>query len=99
LLELEITESVVMEDAEFNTRTLSHLKELGIEIAIDDFGTGYSSLSYLKRFPVDTLKIDRSFVMELDQAQSQEGKAIVQAVISLSEALNVKIIAEAVEPR
>lgn len=97
LLQLEITESVVMEDAELNTATLNQLKQLGVQLAIDDFGTGYSSLSYLKRFPVDCLKIDRSFVMGLDQDPAQECIAIVQAVVSLSEALKVEVIAEGVE--
>lgn len=97
LLELEITESVVMEDAELTIKTLKELKNLGVHLAIDNFGTGYSSLSYLKRFGVDTLKIDRSFVSGLDQEQEQEMKAIVQAVISLSVALNLEVIAEGVE--
>jgi EAL domain-containing protein (putative c-di-GMP-specific phosphodiesterase class I) len=95
LLILEITESVVMEDAQANIATLRTLKSLGVQLAIDDFGTGYSSLSYLKRFPVDLLKIDRSFVARL--GENNEDTAIVQAVVSLAHTLDLQVIAEGIE--
>ena len=92
---LEITESTLMRDADDAVRTLLALRQLGLHIEIDDFGTGYSSLSYLKRFPVETLKIDRSFVEELDVRA--ENVAIVRAIIGLGESLGLSIIAEGVE--
>ncbi|HEX2829616.1 MAG TPA: EAL domain-containing protein [Burkholderiales bacterium] len=95
LLELEITESAAMKDAEAATATLRKLKAIGVQIAIDDFGTGYSSLSYLKRFPIDSLKIDRSFVTELPC--NQDDATIAQAVITMGHALRLKIVAEGVE--
>ena len=95
LLELEITESAAMHDAKVTTATLHKLKALGVRIAIDDFGTGYSSLSYLKRFPIDSLKIDRSFVTELPG--NQEDASIAQAVITMAHALRLKVVAEGVE--
>ena len=95
LLEIEVTESVAMDDVENNLSILRSIKALGVSIAIDDFGTGYSSLSYLKQMPVDTLKIDRSFVFNI--ASSAEDKAIVTAIISLAKSLNLKVIAEGVE--
>jgi EAL domain-containing protein (putative c-di-GMP-specific phosphodiesterase class I) len=94
-LELEITESVVMQDAEATDATLRALKAIGIRLAIDDFGTGYSSLSYLKRFPVDTLKIDRSFVDGL--GHDSQDTAIVQSVAALGRALDLAVTAEGVE--
>ncbi len=94
-LQLEITESVIMADAGATHSRLRHLKELGVRLAIDDFGTGYSSLSYLKRFPVDTLKVDRSFVDGL--GTEAEDSAIVEAIISLGRALELQIVAEGVE--
>ncbi len=94
-VQFEITESVVLEDAEANSATLRKLRALGVQLAIDDFGTGYSSLSYLKRLPVDTLKIDRTFVTGL--GTDPENAAIVAAVIGLAHALRMDVVAEGVE--
>ena len=95
LLELEITETLGMKNPELTLKTLHELKSMGIHIAIDDFGTGYSSLSYLKKFPIDTLKIDQSFVSDIN-GDSSDG-AIVVAVIALAHSLKLKVIAEGVE--
>jgi diguanylate cyclase (GGDEF)-like protein/PAS domain S-box-containing protein len=94
-LALEITESVAMDDAEATTTRLHRLRELGVRLAIDDFGTGYSSLAYLKRFPIDVLKIDRSFVAGL--GISREDTAIVGATVGLAHALGLLVVAEGVE--
>jgi diguanylate cyclase (GGDEF)-like protein/PAS domain S-box-containing protein len=92
-LDLEITESTAMHNAELSLAILKRLKEMGIRISIDDFGTGYSSLSYLKRFPIDTVKIDQDFVRDLTSGD----EAIITAVISMARALNLRVIAEGVE--
>jgi diguanylate cyclase (GGDEF)-like protein len=94
-LKLEITESVVMQDAPATLAKLKELKDLGVRLAIDDFGTGYSSLGYLKRFPVDTLKIDRSFVKGL--SKDGNDNAIVRAVVTVAKTLNMDVTAEGVE--
>jgi diguanylate cyclase (GGDEF)-like protein/PAS domain S-box-containing protein len=95
LLELEITESTAMQQTDITLRTLKRLKALGVSIAIDDFGTGYSSLSYLRRFPVDKVKIDRSFVSEVPRNHDQG--AITSAIVALAHALQIRVVAEGVE--
>ncbi len=95
LLELELTESILVHDANEALARLSQLSQLGVRLAIDDFGTGYSSLAYLKRFPIDRLKIDRSFVKGVPADDSD--CAIVRAVVQLAQALGMKVIAEGVE--
>ena len=95
LLELEITESAVMNDPEEVIRSLHELRRFGMRLAIDDFGTGYSSLAYLKRFPVDTLKIDRAFIT--DVSSDGDDVAIVDAVLGLGEHFGMKVVAEGVE--
>jgi diguanylate cyclase (GGDEF)-like protein/PAS domain S-box-containing protein len=99
LVELEITESVLMDDVEMSQETLGALHGLGVKLAVDDFGTGYSSLSYLRRFPVDLLKVDRSFVEVLDAAPGElsDDSAIVAAIVTLSHALGLTAVAEGVE--
>lgn len=96
-LELEITESSAMRDADHSSRMLQALKDLGVRIAIDDFGTGYASMSYLQRLPVDKLKIDRSFINELDRSRS--ASAIVSATIAMANALRLEVTAEGIENR
>ncbi len=95
MIELELTESILMEDAAAAREVLEALKRAGYSIAVDDFGTGYSSLAYLKKFPLDKLKIDRSFIRELDH--SEEDQAIARAVIQIGRALGLRVIAEGVE--
>lgn len=94
-LELELTESMLLQDSEVNIETLRHLKSLGLHLSLDDFGTGYSSLSYLKRFPIDTLKIDQTFIRDI--TTSHDAEVIVTAIIAMARALNLKVIAEGVE--
>ena len=96
-LELELTESSIMKDPEEAIEKLHELKLMGIQVAIDDFGTGYSSLNYLKRFPIDTLKIDKSFVS--DVCKDPHDTSIVRAIINLGHALDLNVIAEGVETR
>jgi diguanylate cyclase (GGDEF)-like protein/PAS domain S-box-containing protein len=94
-LELEFTESVIMGNAGKAIETLRSLKKMGVQLTIDNFGTGYSSLSYLKHFPIDRIKIDRSFVADIKQ--SDDDATIVEAIISMAHSLNLKVIAEGVE--
>jgi len=94
-LEIEITESVVMQNASAALATLDRLSQMGIHLAVDDFGTGYSSLSYLKRFPLNTLKIDSSFIRDL--SSDKDDAVIVQAIIALAHSLDLEVVAEGVE--
>lgn len=94
-LELELTESMLMSGADENIKKLKSLKEIGVSLAIDDFGTGYSSLSYLKSFPIDTLKIDRSFIANI--SKDPKDRAIVAAIIAMAEKLQLNVVAEGVE--
>lgn len=94
-LELEITESMVMDDVEHSTQSLHAIREMGITVAMDDFGTGFSSLSYLARLPLDTLKIDRSFILHL--AAGPKSSALVSTIINLGHSLGLKVVAEGVE--
>jgi len=96
-LELELTESVVMQDARKADNILSRLSRVGIKLAIDDFGTGYSSLSYLKRFAVDRLKIDQSFVR--DMTHNYDDAEIARAIINLGHTLGLEIVSEGVETK
>lgn len=94
-LKLELTESAVMENAETAILMLQQIKEIGVQVSIDDFGTGYSSLSYLHRFPIDLLKVDRSFVSAMEE--NSENGEIVRTVIALAKALSLKVVAEGIE--
>jgi diguanylate cyclase (GGDEF)-like protein/PAS domain S-box-containing protein len=95
LLEFEITESMIMHNAERAVKVLTAIKELGVRLAIDDFGTGYSSLAHLKRFPIDTLKVDRSFIREVPA--DPEDRAIAEAIIAMGKTLSLTVVAEGVE--
>ena len=96
-LELELTETFLMQDSDSTADVLHALKDVGVQLALDDFGTGYSSLSYLRRFPIDTLKIDRSFVRDL--TTDADDASIVSAVISMGNSLHMRVVAEGVETR
>jgi len=95
LLEFEITESMIMHDVDAAREKLAAMKKLGVRVAIDDFGTGYSSLAQIKRFPIDTLKVDRSFIRDIPG--NQEDRAITEAIISMGKSLGVVVVAEGVE--
>jgi EAL domain-containing protein (putative c-di-GMP-specific phosphodiesterase class I) len=94
-LELELTETFLMQDVRSTRLVLAALRQLGISIALDDFGTGYSSLSYMRRFPIDTLKIDRSFVRDLTTDTADAG--VVRAIVNMGLSLNMRVVAEGVE--
>jgi len=96
-LEMELTESMVMHNVDAAIAILQGLKQLGVRLSVDDFGTGYSSLSYLKDLPIDTLKIDRSFVRDIGAGEEADEGVLAQAIISLAHALHLKVIAEGVE--
>jgi EAL domain-containing protein (putative c-di-GMP-specific phosphodiesterase class I) len=96
-IDIEITESMLMEDIEVNIEKLRALQEMEVNVALDDFGTGYCSLSYLAKLPINSLKVDRSFIAPM--AQGAEQMAIVSTIISLARALNLKVVAEGVETR
>jgi EAL domain-containing protein (putative c-di-GMP-specific phosphodiesterase class I) len=95
LLELELTESMVMQHPEQARKLLTAIKQMGVRIAIDDFGVGYSSLAQIKRFPIDTLKVDRSFIRDL--AENAEDRAITEAIITMGKTLSLTVVAEGVE--
>ena len=95
MTELEITENVVMQNIDSAINTLEHLKTMGVSVSMDDFGTGYSSLSYLRRLPVDTVKIDKSFVHEIPD--NKEDASIAMAIIAMAKSLNLNVVAEGVE--
>ncbi|MBF0162845.1 MAG: EAL domain-containing protein, partial [Magnetococcales bacterium] len=95
--ELEITESMMVENVEEAIQTLTQLRSLGLSISMDDFGTGYSSLNYLKRFPIQTIKIDQSFVRDLPH--NANDAAIVQTIIAMGRSLHLQTVAEGVETR
>jgi EAL domain-containing protein (putative c-di-GMP-specific phosphodiesterase class I) len=94
-LTIEITETTLMRNVEDTARRLAAIKELGVRIAIDDFGTGYSSLAHLQRFPVDALKIDRSFILGLKD--NQEGETLIRTLVQLGKALSIETFAEGIE--
>ena len=97
-LELELTESLLMQNTQDAAAKLSSLRQLGVAAAIDDFGTGYSSLAYLRRLPIDTLKIDRSFVNDIIPGSGDDsGTAVIRAILSMARSLNLQVVAEGVE--
>ncbi|MBC7416050.1 MAG: EAL domain-containing protein, partial [Herminiimonas sp.] len=93
--EIEITESMVMGDVNHSIATLESIRGMGVKIAIDDFGTGFSSLSYLSKLPIDTLKIDRSFIIDMTSGPS--GLALVSTIVNLAHSLRLNVVAEGVE--
>ena len=95
ILELEITESLIMHDVETNIRKLQAVRDMGVEIAVDDFGTGYSSLAYIARLPISSLKIDRAFIINM--TSNPDDLSIVSTIISLGHSLSLKVVAEGVE--
>lgn len=97
LIKIELTESMLMEDASRSVNVLQQIKRMGLQLSIDDFGTGYSSLSYLQKFPIDELKIDYSFMKGINAENSQDSTAIVGAIIALAHSLGLKVVAEGVE--
>ena len=96
-LELELTETFLMQDSKSTALVLSALKEIGVHLALDDFGTGYSSLSYMRRFPIDALKVDRSFVRDL--TTDADDASVVSAIINMGKSLHMRVVAEGVETR
>ena len=94
-LQLELTEGIMVDDTEATIDALSNIKELGVQLSIDDFGTGYSSLSYLSRLPLDELKIDRSFVIDIDK--SENDASLVIAIIAMARSMKLQLVAEGVE--
>lgn len=96
-LVLELTESLILDNSELAISALHRLTAMGVQIALDDFGRGYSSLSYLTRFPLDKLKIDRSFILPIGTATDEDGKAIVKPVISMAKALKIRVVTEGIE--
>ena len=94
MIEMEITETVIMEETAHNMEVLQQIFDLGIGIALDDFGTGYSSMNYLTQLPLNILKIDRSFIQDMNNVK---GAAIVQAIVALAKGLSLKVVAEGVE--
>jgi diguanylate cyclase (GGDEF)-like protein len=96
-LKLEVTESILMENSQHSINLFTQLKELGVQLAIDDFGTGYSSLSYLHRFPIDALKVDRSFIAGINQTEQNTSASITHSIIGLAHSLGVKVVAEGIE--
>jgi EAL domain-containing protein (putative c-di-GMP-specific phosphodiesterase class I) len=96
-LKLEITESIIMSDVQTSSKILWQMKDMGIQLAIDDFGTGYSSLSYLQRFPIDYIKIDRSFIWAMEE--SSQNLELIKAIVAMGHNLEHKLIAEGIESR
>jgi EAL domain-containing protein (putative c-di-GMP-specific phosphodiesterase class I) len=96
-IELEVTESLVMHDIEKATERLQQIRERGIHVAMDDFGTGYSSLSYLQKLPIQTLKIDRSFIQAYTGDPASSEAAFIKTIVSLGQVLNMKVVAEGIE--
>ena len=94
-LTIEITETTIMRDAEETAQRLARIKQLGVRVAIDDFGTGYSSLAYLQRFPVDALKIDRSFISRM--RQDPEGETLIRTLVQLGKSMAIETLAEGIE--